>query len=443
MSVHVVSKLDNRRHATVQVPPPTNPLRPSSVRVRTSLLGLTSNNLTYAMGGSVLGWWDAYPLPDAWPAPYENQTWGIVPAWGFAVVLETTVPDITPGTTLFGLWPTSSCPVDLELTTADPQLPGHWQEVSPHRQTLASFYNRYTIVDTKDRDLDTLAWDAVVYPTWGAGYILSEYIFPPDSAHPGIHPLGAAGGDWTAEDADLSKAAFISLAASTKTARGAAFNILRRPAGSGPAAFLQITSSPTPLAKAAEASSPNFPVKVLPYTEIAQAAPWLERLEAKPERIVIADFGGRDGTLDVLLETIQSTGLQSAKVTIIAVGNQQKVRLSPHEYLRVHVALTSTIHGQVYTIPEIMAAQASHASMKVQMNTSGVQGAALRLGDPKTYFDELRNRWGQWVERRDIVAPDLRLVWGEGVVGGHGIEGGWDALCRGEVEPDQALVYRM
>jgi hypothetical protein len=49
MDVHVVSKLDNRQHATIQVPGATGPLKPSSIRVRTAILGLTSNNLTYAM----------------------------------------------------------------------------------------------------------------------------------------------------------------------------------------------------------------------------------------------------------------------------------------------------------------------------------------------------------------------------------------------------------
>ncbi|KAL4933177.1 DUF2855 family protein [Aspergillus undulatus] len=419
MDVHVVSKLDNRQHATFRVPAPKDPLNLSSIRVRAALLGLTSNNLTYAMGGSVRGWWDAYPLPSASPAPYNDKEWGIVPAWGFAVVLDTTIPEIAPGTTIFGLWPTSSFPVELELVATTPS--GHWQEVSPHRQNLASFYNRYTIVDTKGQSHDSFAWDAVVYPTWGAGYILSEYIFPSDPAtHPAIHPLG--GENWTPEDSDLSRTVFTSLAASTKTARGAAYNFFRRPASSGPLGFLQITSSPGSLDEAARNLSPKFPAKALAYSDIAQCSKWLASLKPRPQRIIIADFGARDGALESLIETIQDSGeLQSLKMTIIAVGNQQKV----------------------YTMKEIMAMQVSFASRKLQMNTSGVQDTVLRLRDPKTYFHELHMRWSEWLDNREAAAPDLRLVWGNGVAGPHGIERGWEALCQGKVEPGEALVYRM
>ncbi|KAJ0415300.1 hypothetical protein BJY00DRAFT_266458 [Aspergillus carlsbadensis] len=421
MDVHVVSKLDNRQHATIQVAAPREPLQPSSVRVRTSLIGLTSNNLTYAMGGAFLGWWDAYPLPDGCEAPYDRQTWGIVPAWGFATVLETTIPEISAGTTIYGLWPTSSCPVDLELVPTTPS--GHWQEVSAHRQKLASFYNRYTVVDLKGRSLDSLAWDAVVYPTWGAGYILSEYVFSLDPAtRPGIHPLGAAGGEWSLGDVDLAKAVFISLAASTKTARGAAYNLSRRPAGCGPLALLQVTSSPGPLSEAAKNMNPSFPTKAILYEDIPHCVEWLLNSQPRPERIVIADFGGRDGALDTLAETVRDNAeLHSLKMTIIAVGNQQKI----------------------FTIPEIMAMQAAHASMKVPMNTSGVQESVLHSMDTKAYFDELHARWNDWLDNREAAAPDLRLVWGEGIAGAAGIEGGWEALCQGKVKPGEALVYRL
>ncbi|CEL09836.1 hypothetical protein ASPCAL12965 [Aspergillus calidoustus] len=60
MDVHVVSKTDNNTHATFSLPPPTTPLAAtsssssSSLRIRPSLLSLTSNNLTYALLGTQL-----------------------------------------------------------------------------------------------------------------------------------------------------------------------------------------------------------------------------------------------------------------------------------------------------------------------------------------------------------------------------------------------------
>jgi hypothetical protein len=87
--------------------------------------------------------------------------------------------------------------------------------------------------------------------------------------------------------------------------------------------------------------------------------------------------------------------------------------------------------------------QASHASIKVQMNTSSVQDCALQIQEPKAYFDELHQRWKQWLDNREAAAPDLRLIWGDGIAGTSGVEGGWDALCQGKVKPEEGLVYRV
>jgi hypothetical protein len=54
--MHVVSKADNAVHATVGLRPIEEALSPSSIRVATSLISLTSNNLSYASGGDSLHW---------------------------------------------------------------------------------------------------------------------------------------------------------------------------------------------------------------------------------------------------------------------------------------------------------------------------------------------------------------------------------------------------
>ncbi|KAL2825741.1 hypothetical protein BDW59DRAFT_145868 [Aspergillus cavernicola] len=328
MDIHVVSKSDNRQHTAFQIPAPTDPLKPSSIRLKTALLGLTSNNLTYALGGTQLRWWDAYPVPSTCPAPYNDQSkWGIVPAWGLATVLESTIPEITPGTTFFGFWPTSSHSIDLELTPTEPA--GHWRETSPHRQNLMSLYNRYMVFDTQGKEITEFAWDVAVRPIWVAGYVFSEYVFTSDpETRPVIHPLGGTDG-WTTQDSDLSKAVFVSLAASTKTGRATAYNFFCRPPRKGPVGFLQVTSSPSSIAEAADKFIPSFPVKALGYEDITHSGEWLAGIKA--ERIVIADFGARDGALDDLIKVIQSNPeLDSLKVTIMQVGKQQKVPTPPY-----------------------------------------------------------------------------------------------------------------
>lgn len=57
-AIHVVSKTDNRQHTVVNIPPSLDQTLPaSSLRARPILLGLTSNNLSYARGGDLLHWY--------------------------------------------------------------------------------------------------------------------------------------------------------------------------------------------------------------------------------------------------------------------------------------------------------------------------------------------------------------------------------------------------
>ncbi|KAL4770536.1 hypothetical protein BDW60DRAFT_223883 [Aspergillus nidulans var. acristatus] len=412
MSIHVVSKSDNRQHTTIDLPPSDpSSLKQSSVRIRSSLLSLTSNNLTYALRGNLLRWWDAYPVPQSAPAPYNDTTeWGIVPAWGLATVLESTLPEIPQGTVLFGFWPTGSHAVDLELTPAE--LDGHWKE---------------------GKDLTEFAWDAAVGTIFVAGYLMSEYIFTSDPAvRRPIHPRGIVTDqgvqNWTAADADLSRAALVSLGASTKTARSMAYNLFQRPCGTGPLGLLQFTSSPGPIGEAARAlneanGKSKFAVGILGYPDVGSAAKWLAGVEPIPKKVVIADFGSRNGVLESIVEDIKKTeSLQGVEIVVIAVGNQQKV----------------------YTLGEIQAQLASFASLnKVQMNTSDVYEIAIKLRGAADYFREVDKAWKSWLENREAAAPDLHLVWGEGIAGEEGIEAGWDKLCASSVAPGEALVYRI
>ncbi|KAL4735957.1 hypothetical protein BDV11DRAFT_173372 [Aspergillus similis] len=433
MSIHVVSKSNNRQHATFDLQPSDpSPLKQSSVRVRSSLLSLTSNNLTYALYGTFLRWWDAYPVPQSAPAPYNNTAeWGIVPAWGLATVLQSTLPGIPQGAVLFGFWPTGSHTVDLELTPSE--LDGHWREVSEHRAHLMPLYNRYRVFDTQGKDITEFAWDAAVGTIFIAGYLMSEYIFTADPAvRPPIHPCGIVSDqgvqNWTAADADLSRAALVSLGASTKTARSMTYNLFQRPSGTGPLGLLQFTSSPGPIGEAARAlneanGKSKSAVGILGYPDVGSAAKWLASIEPTPEKIVIADFGSRDGVLEGVVEGIKKRGsLQGVEIVVIAVGNQQKV----------------------YTLGEVQAQQASFVSLNtVQMNTSDVYEAAIKLRGAADYFREVDEAWKSWLENREAAAPDLHLVWGEGIAGEGGIEAGWDRLCASSVAPGEALVYRV
>ncbi|CZT51342.1 uncharacterized protein RSE6_12472 [Rhynchosporium secalis] len=414
-SIHVVSKLDNNKHATFELPTSSQrrELKPSSILVRPALISLTSNNLSYARGGSMLHWWDAYPVPSSAPSPFNDaESWGIVPAWGYATVLQSNIA-ITQGSTVWGFWPTSTAPVQLELTSAG--IEGHWIETSPHRQKLMTTYNRYIVQDTTVTD-DVKAWSSLFQGVWQGAYFLNKYVFTADPAVEQIHPLGS-GGAWTTEDADLKSAVVVSLSASSKTARSFAYHLASRQASAGPLALLQITAF-------SDLKSPasQFPIQTLDYSEVFdRSGTWTTH--HSPSKIVVADFGARGNALAQLLESFKSTpSLASAKVVVLQIGSQQKV----------------------YTGDEMLAAREAMTNFgKIQYNTAGIQDTVMSRDGQKQYFDEQDKEWEKWLRGVQDNVGNMKIVWLKNVGGEASIEDAWERLCQGSVASDEGLVIKL
>ena len=277
--------------------------------------------------------WDAYPVPEDAPPPYNDSTaWGIVPAWGYGVVVRSGNSAIPQGTVFWGFWPTADMLVLLDLKPTKPA--GCWKEVSQHRQRMMTLYNIYhetgktlasPLNPTIGQDeLQNMAWEALFRPTWQSGYLISQHVFSPkdDSIAP-IHPLGV--GEWSTADADLSRTLLVSLSASGKTARSFAYNVLRRSKSSGPLGFLQVTSSPSSIADVPQILKSPVRTKAISYSDISDTMEWVAGLN--PSRVVVVDFGARENALASLVDSVKARGaLADVKMTILQVGSQQKVR---------------------------------------------------------------------------------------------------------------------
>jgi hypothetical protein len=269
--------------------------------------------------------WSTYPVSSTAPAPYNDSTaWGIVPAWGYASVVESTTA-IVPGTVIWGFWPTSSGYTDLKIQPSSSE--GQWTEVSKHRSQLMTIYNQYSVVPNfpdisslSENELQQTAWEILFRPTWGSGHLISQHVFTPSpETQPPIHPLGIDA-SWTASDADLSSAVIVSLSASGKTARSCGWHLSQRPKASGPLGILQITSNPN------IGTEGRIATRTIAYGDVFRAGTleWIARFE--PSRIVVLDFGGRGNSLDNLLDSLErNSALTSLKVTIVKIGNEQKV----------------------------------------------------------------------------------------------------------------------
>ena len=112
----------------------TAPLEPADgqVLLKVDRVGMTANNVTYAVFGDAMHYWDFFPAADR-----DGVAYGRVPLWGFAEVEESTVSGVEVGTRLYGYLPTSSHLL-VQPSKADER---GFRDASPHRQHLPAPYN--------------------------------------------------------------------------------------------------------------------------------------------------------------------------------------------------------------------------------------------------------------------------------------------------------------
>jgi hypothetical protein len=104
---------------------------PGQALLRVDSFGLTANNITYAVMGEAMSYWDFFPADDGW---------GRVPMWGFAVVERSEAEGVEAGTRFYGYLPPSS-----HLVVTPVRVDGHgFVDGSPHRAALPSAYHRYS-----------------------------------------------------------------------------------------------------------------------------------------------------------------------------------------------------------------------------------------------------------------------------------------------------------
>ena len=125
----LVDRSDLSRTSIVEVPEPT--IDEGQVLLKVDRVGMTANNVTYAVFGEAMSYWDFFPASDGY---------GRVPLWGFAEVAASRAAGVEEGTRLYGYLPTSS---HLVVQPAKVDAKG-FRDASPHRQHLPSPYNGLT-----------------------------------------------------------------------------------------------------------------------------------------------------------------------------------------------------------------------------------------------------------------------------------------------------------
>lgn len=140
-----------------------SPLQPGWVRMAVRRVSITTNNVTYALFGERMSYWQFFPS--------HHEGWGVVPVWGFADVADSTLPEVPIGTRYFGYWPLADT-VDLQPTKVSA---AGFVDGAAHRVPLPSTYNRYTAAPSDQPAHDEAAL-AIMRPLFGTAYLLTDFL---------------------------------------------------------------------------------------------------------------------------------------------------------------------------------------------------------------------------------------------------------------------------
>lgn len=163
-------------------------------RLRVDRVGVTANNVTYAVLGVPFRYWEFFPAVSGR---------GIVPLWGFAEVIESRTDGVSVGDRVYGYFPSAG-----HLTVRPDRIGAHgFRDGSPHRSALPSPYNAYALT-TGDAAYEADREDLLVLyrPLFWTSYMFADWLDDNDCFSAGTAVLSSA---------------------SSKTAYGAAFELRR------------------------------------------------------------------------------------------------------------------------------------------------------------------------------------------------------------------------
>jgi hypothetical protein len=126
--------------------------------------GLTTNNITYALMGETMRYWEFFPA---------EEGWAHLPVWGFADVTASKADGVHEGTRVFGYLPSASHLV----VRPDRAGATDFVDVSPHRVDLPAAYNRYLrtdgneVYEEENEDYEMLLW-----PLYFTSFLIDDFL---------------------------------------------------------------------------------------------------------------------------------------------------------------------------------------------------------------------------------------------------------------------------
>jgi hypothetical protein len=130
--------------------------------LRIDRFALTANNITYAVFGEAMAYWQFFPGPTGW---------GRIPVWGFAEVIESKLESIRPRERVYGYLPMSTHLIVQPVKVND----AIFMDGSAHRAPLPAAYQLYRRVPAGG---DTLEEDqrALLHPLFLTSFLIDDFL---------------------------------------------------------------------------------------------------------------------------------------------------------------------------------------------------------------------------------------------------------------------------
>src|SRR5882724_4640098 len=161
----VVARDDLQQCKTIETQlPDADALPADTLLVKVDRFAFTANNITYAVLGDQLKYWQLFPAP---------RGFGIIPVWGFGEVIASKHPGIAEGERLFGYFPMAT---HLVIEAADVTRRG-LRDAAVHRQGVAPVYNAYARISGDPAFADRQGdYQALLRPLFMLSFLVDDYL---------------------------------------------------------------------------------------------------------------------------------------------------------------------------------------------------------------------------------------------------------------------------
>jgi len=148
-------------------------LEDGQARLQVRGFALSSNNITYAVLGDMLSYWQFFPSVQTEAAETDAADWGRVPVWGFGEVTESRSVDVSVGELFYGYFPMASELVMKPGRANDRAV----TDTSEHRSGLAAAYSRYTRCATDPiYRADSEQQQMLLYPLFFTAFLIEDFL---------------------------------------------------------------------------------------------------------------------------------------------------------------------------------------------------------------------------------------------------------------------------